>query len=420
MKRICFIFIAAFAIACKNRNSAETTNTETAPVPVIEFGFDLNNYIVKRDTVRNGDSFGQILLRNNIAHGKIFEIVEKTKDSFNTKKLRAGKPYTLLCTKDSLQQPQCFIYQPNAIDYVVINFTDSIHAYSEQKPVKLVEKMASATITSSLSKAIAGQGLPYQVANDLSTIYAWTVDFFKLQKGDLFTVIYDEKYINDSLYAGIDNIKAAYFQHKGKVFYAFRFTTDSINQLHDYYDEKANSLRRAFLKAPLQYSRISSRYSPRRFHPVQKIWKPHFGTDYAAPYGTPIMATANGTVVKAGYTAGNGKFVKIRHNSTYETQYLHMSERAVKEGQYVQQGEVIGYVGSSGLATGPHVCYRFWKNGVQIDPFQENLPSSQPIEDSLKIRYLEYIKPFKKQLDNITKNAGEEQLAANSLNPEKP
>lgn len=401
MKKRCipFILLITLATACKNKPQPKEMVNETPPV--MEFGFNLSNYIVKRDTLRNGDSFGQILLRNNIAHGKIFEIVEKTKDSFNTKKLRVGKPYTLLCTKDSLQQPQYFIYQPSAIDYIVINFTDSIHAYSEQKPVKLVEKTASGEISNSLFKTIAAQGLDYQIANDLSNIYAWTVDFFKLQKGDSFKVIYDEKYINDTIYAGIDKVKAAYFQHKGKSFYAFKFTTDSANNTHDYYDENANTLRRAFLKAPLQYSRISSRYTQRRFHPVQKIWKPHLGTDYAAPHGTPIMATANGTVVKSGYAAGNGKFVKIRHNSTYETQYLHMSERAVNEGQYVKQGDIIGYVGSTGLATGPHVCYRFWKNGVQIDPFQENLPSAQPIEDSLKTEYLNYIKPLRKTLDEV-------------------
>ncbi|UNY99328.1 M23 family metallopeptidase [Zhouia spongiae] len=390
--------------ACKKEK--ENVNEEKQvviekPKEVNEFGFNLNNFFVLRDTIKQGDSFGEILAKNKIDYSRVYQIAEKTKDSFDIRRLQAGKPYTILCSKDSLQIPQCFIYQPNKIDYVVVNFADSIHAYSKKKPVKIVEREATGTISSSLSEAILEKGMDYQVSHELADIYAWTIDFFRLQTGDRFKVIYEERYIDDTIYAGMGKIKAAYFEHLDESFYAFRFKTDTINDRSDYYTDDANSLRRFFLKAPLNYSRISSRYSRKRFHPVQKRWKAHLGTDYAAPRGTPIWATANGIVTKSGYTAGNGKYVKIRHNSVYETQYLHMSKRAAKVGEYVKQGDIIGYVGSTGLATGPHVCYRFWKNGKQVDPFSQDLPSAEPIKPEIKERYLEFIQPIKTQLDNI-------------------
>ncbi|ETN94460.1 Murein DD-endopeptidase MepM and murein hydrolase activator NlpD, contain LysM domain [Zhouia amylolytica] len=371
------------------------------PKEVKEFGFNLNNFFVLRDTIKQGDSFGEILAKNRIDYSLVYQIAEQTKDSFDIRKLQAGKPYTILCSKDSLQIPQCFIYQPNKIDYVVVNFADSIHAYSKKKPVKVVEREATGTITSSLSEAILEKGMDYQVSHELADIYAWTIDFFRLQAGDRFKVIYEERYIDDTIYAGMGKIKAAYFEHMDESFYSFRFKTDTIHDRSDYYDEEANSLRRFFLKAPINYSRISSRFTKRRFHPVQKRWKAHLGTDYAAPRGTPIWATANGIVTKSSYTGGNGKYVKIRHNSVYETQYLHMSRRAVKVGEYVKQGDIIGYVGSTGLATGPHVCYRFWKNGRQVDPFSQDLPSAEPIKPEIKERYLEFVQPVKTRLDNI-------------------
>ncbi len=394
---------ALLLFGCKNNNNTTqiTSRKPVKPIEVKEFGFNLNDYTVVRDTIKSGDNFAEILLKNNIEYRKILEIAEKSKDTFNITKLQAGKPYTLLCSKDSLQIPQCFIYQPNKIDYVVINFKDSIQTYTESKPIKIITKEASGIITSSLSESIDQQGIDYQMVNDLSSIYAWTINFFKLQKGDKFKVVYEEKYINDTIYAGIGNIKATYFEHREKPFYAFNYTTDTINNVNDYYDDEANTLRRAFLQAPLTYSRISSRYTQRRFHPVQKRWKPHLGTDYAAPHGTPILATSNGVVTKSSYTGGNGKYVKIKHNDTYETQYLHMSKRLVKVGEYVKQGDVIGLVGSTGLATGPHVCYRFWKNGKQVDPYKQDLPSAEPIKETLKENYLQFIQPLKEQLDNI-------------------
>ena len=241
------------------------------------------------------------------------------------------------------------------------------------------------------------------MAPKLAGVYAYSIDFFRIQKEDKFAVTLYEKFIEDSIYVGIDHIESTYFQHKGKDFYAFPYKLKEDQKESSYYDEEGKALKSMFLKAPLDYYRISSRFSPRRFHPVQGRWKAHNGTDYAAPHGTPIKATASGTVERTGYTAGNGNYVKIRHNSTYSTQYLHMSKILVRNGQYVTQGQTIGLVGSTGLATGPHVCYRFWKNGVQVDPLRLQLPNAEPMDEADRKKYVEYIKPFKQELDSILK-----------------
>ncbi len=371
-----------------------------------EFGFKLNDFIVVKDTIKNGDSFGEILERNKIGYPQIFHIAEKAKDTFDIRNLQVGKPYTLLFSKDSLQLPQCFIYQPTREEYVVIDFQDSItDAYIKRKPIKYVEKEASGIIAprSSISEVLDNQGISMVLAYDMSDIYAWTVDFTRLQEGDRFKVIYIDKYIDDTIYAGIHNIKAVYFEHKKEPFYAFEFEADSVKGIIDYFDDNAKNLRRAFLKSPIKFRyRVSSRYNLRRriAYYGNRI-RPHKGTDFAANVGTPIMATANGTVVESTRKGGNGKYVKIKHNSTYSTQYLHMSKRLVKAGDFVKQGDIIGKVGMTGNTGGPHVCYRFWKNGRQVDPFKQKLPEAKPISDSLKIKYLEFIQPLKIQLDAI-------------------
>ncbi len=373
------------------------------PKENIEFGFNLDEYVVRRDTVKSGESFGEILERNKIGYPQIFHIAEKTKETYDIARyFQKGRPYTILCSKDSLELPKTFIYQPSLEEYVVINFKDSIHAYKSKKPIKYVEKLATGVINSSISETLDEQGISPVLTNILAdNIYAWTIDFRRLQKGDRFKVIYTDKYIDDSIYVGVHDVKAAYFEHNTEPFYAFRYETDSIKGIVDYFNDDAKTLRRAFLKAPVKFSRISSRYNLKRRIAVYgyKV-KPHKGTDFAAPIGTPIMATAAGTVTKSSYTRGNGNYVKIRHNGTYETQYLHMKKQNVKAGQYVNQGDVIGWVGMTGYTGGPHVCYRFWVNGRQVDPFKQKLPAAEPIPDSLKTKYLEFIKPIKYRLDN--------------------
>ena len=369
-----------------------------------QFGFTLNNYTVKRDTVKSGDSFGSILEDNNLFYPQIYNIVQKAKKVFDVRKINIGKPYSILSSKDSLETPQVFIYQPNLIDYVVVSLTDSLWAEKKSKAVKLVEFEAEGVITSSLSETMEEKKLSPLLSNELSEIYAWTIDFFRLEKGDNFKVIYSSKFVDDSISVGLNRIHSAYFEHRGKPFYAIEFETDPKKGLVEYFDENGKNLRRAFLRAPVQFSRISSRYNLKRKIAFYGRVRPHRGTDFAAPRGTPIRATASGTVTKSSYTRSNGNYVKIKHNGTYSTQYLHMDKRGVKVGQFVNQGDYIGTVGMTGNTSGPHVCYRFWKNGKQVDPLKQKLPEAKPISKELKEKYLVHMAPVKKQLDAIESN----------------
>lgn len=375
------------------------------PVAVEEYGFILDQFNVVRDTIRSGDTFGGILDANGVSNSKIFEVATTFKDSFDVRRIRMGKPFVLLNSKDTINTTQVFIYEYNKVDYAVVDLRDSIQVYNRKKPVKFIEKEASGVITSSLSQTMDENNISQLMTYKLENIYAWTVNFFHLQEGDNFKVIYTEKFLNDTISAGIDEIKAAYFEHRGKSLYAFNFTTpvDSTIVQSDYYDEQANNLRRAFLKSPVKLSYISSKYNLRRriAHYGYRV-KPHKGTDFAASYGAPILATADGVVTKSERRGGNGNYVKIRHNTTYETQYLHMSRRKSRVGEYVKQGDVIGYVGSTGSSSGNHVCYRFWKNGKQVDPFKQDLPASKPLDSTYHEAYFNTISPVKEQLDCIS------------------
>ena len=370
---------------------------------MIFFGYNLDDYLVIQDTIKKGDSFGVILDRNHVEYPTINRIAIKIKNTFDVRRLLPGKPYTILAKKDSTEQAQIFIYQHNRIEYTIIDFTDTIVTKKVRKTIKYVEKTATGIITSSLSETLDEQGLSPLISNDLSIIYAWTIDFFRLQKNDRFKIVYEEKFIDDTISAGIGQIKAVYFEHGGKPFYAFKFIADSTKMIEDYYDDEGNVLRRQFLKAPLKFStRISSRYNLKRriAHYGYRI-KPHKGTDFPAGIGTEIIATANGVITESRRKGGNGKYVKIRHNGTYSTQYLHMSRRAVKVGEVVKQGDVIGYVGMTGSTAGPHVCYRFWKNGRQVDPLKQKLPAAKPMKEEIKPIYFNSIVDLKYQLDSI-------------------
>lgn len=406
MRKFCFIILSSIVLgACGDnvpKEAIEKVEVIAKPVIIEAYGFNLNDFIVLRDTVRNGDSFGDIMLKNKVDYQKIHKISTEFKDTFDVRKFNVGKPYAILKSKDTTEIAQFFIYENDKINYTVLDLRDSLAAYRSKKKVKFIERTASGVINSSLSVAIDEQGIDYMVTNNLSEIYAWSIDFFRLQKGDKFKVIYKEKYINDTIYAGSEPIEAAFFEHNGETFYAFSYETDSVNNVSEYYNEQAKNLRRAFLKAPVEFSRISSRYNlNRRIAYYGYKVRPHKGTDYAAAIGTPILATANGTVVESTRRGGNGKYVKIQHNGTYSTQYLHMKNQNVKKGQYVKQGDVIGWIGMTGNSGGPHVCYRFWKNGVQVDPLKEKLPVAEPITENLKAGYLEYINPIKSKLDSI-------------------
>jgi murein DD-endopeptidase MepM/ murein hydrolase activator NlpD len=284
----------------------------------------------------------------------------------------------------------------------VIKLKDSLFAKKIKKQVRVVELEATGVIKSSLYDTMNQSGYNENLTYYLSDVYAWTIDFNRLSKGDRFKVIYTERFVDDSVSVGIEKIKAAYFEHRNKPLYAFEFKTDSLKGIVDYFDNNAKNLRRAFLKAPVSFSRISSRYNLKRRIAYYGRVKPHKGTDYAAPVGTPIMATANGTVTKSSYNKGNGNYVKIKHNNTYATQYLHMKRKKVRVGQFVKQGDVIGWVGMTGNTSGPHVCYRFWKNGRQVDPYKQKLPEAKPISKELKKEFLTLIEPIKTQLNCLS------------------
>ena len=403
-KIIVFTLLLSFLFSCKEKEIKKPIVIKK-PKKVYKYGYDISKYQIIEDTVKKNETFGYLLDKNHVETPVINKIVQKSKDIFDiARQLRVGKPYTIIATKDSIKKAAAFIYHPNRIEDIVFNIKDTIYSKINRKEIKTVEKTASGIITSNLSNAIEEQGINYSLTYKLSDIYAWTVDFFHLQKGDKFKVIYEEKFINDTISVGIGEIKAAYFEHGNKPFYAFRFVADSITQIPEYFDEKTTNLRRAFLKAPLKFSsRVSSRYNLRRRikHYGYRV-RAHRGTDFPSPIGTPIIATANGRVIESRYKGGNGNYVKIKHNNIYSTQYLHMKKRKVKVGDVVKQGDVIGWIGMTGSTGGPHVCYRFWKNGRQVDPFKQKLPAANPMKESVKPKFFEYIKPIKEQLDQIS------------------
>ena len=389
-------------LLAKNFVTPDAIEVETS---VEEFGYILNELEVIKDTVRSGDTFGKILDGHGVSQRDILEIANNYKKEFDVRRLVEGKPYTILKNKDSLSTTKAFIYEKDQIAYTIVDFEEDVKVINKERKVTYREHYASGVISGSLAKTLQEQDLSPLLTDRLANIYAWTINFFKLQENDKFKVVYTQKYINDSIPVGLGEIKAAIFEHAGKPLYSFNFTPADSEFDRDFFDEEANNLRRAFLKAPVEFSRISSRYNlTRRIAFYGNKVRPHLGTDFAAPVGTPILATSDGVVTESERRGGNGNYVKIRHNGTYDTQYLHMKSRNVRVGQHVRQGDVIGWVGMTGNTSGPHVCYRFWKNGKQVDPFKEDLPSSEPLDNKYQEEYFAFIKPLREKLDNIQYN----------------
>ena len=291
-----------------------------------------------------------------------------------------------------------YAYKISRRETIIASLLDSLYVWRDTLPMHIESKKAEFTITSSLWQAISSQDLPVELALELSEIYAWTINFFALQQGDSVRVLYDEQYI-DTTRVGIGRIYAAHFYHGKRWLPAYYADSAKLSpylaeqipttKIHNYYDEQGNSLRKTFLKAPLNYKRISSHFSYARKHPVYHVVRPHTGVDYAAPAGTPVVALGDGVVTFRAYKGGGGNTIKIRHNSTYETAYLHLSKYAkgLKVGQYVKQGDVIGYVGSTGASTGPHLDFRVWKNGTPVNPLTLESPSAEPVPAELKQAY---------------------------------
>ena len=403
LKLFCVFCLFVFSLSSCEKAKEEEIFAGKPKYKLVDFGFNLHDFNVVNDTIQSGDTFGSLLENQNLKGQQVFDIVAKVKDTFDVRTIRIGKAYTILRTKDKTNKIQVFIYQPDRLNYYIVDFRDTIMAYKKTRPLTLKTRTIAGALNGSLSETLQNLDVDPSLATRIAKVYAWSIDFFKLQKGDKFGLTFSERYINDTIYDGVDSLKAAFFEYKGKNIYAFPFSPDGSANKQQFFDEEGKTLKNFFLKAPLKFVNITSRYTRSRFHPVQKIWKAHNGTDYAAPTGTPIMTTAAGVVEQAGYTTGNGNFVKVKHDRTYSTQYLHMSKIVVRRGQRVTQGQVIGKVGSTGLATGPHVCYRFWKNGVQVDALRLKLPTSTPMDSKYKQKYLEYMKPLKRTLDSVAK-----------------
>ena len=380
------LFLALVLVACSlGSNSNDQNNAplvqsveEVAPVNT-KFGFNLDDFHIQTGHVEKNQVLSQILSPFGISALQMDAIANNSREVFDVRRIKPKKQWHLLQGKDSSNTPQYFIYESSPRDYYVFQLQDSIYCWKGQHPTEKTLRYIEGEIDGSLYQTIADQGAPTILTLELADLYAWSIDFYRIQKGDAVSMLYEIETV-DSIIVGTPRILASNFKHKDRDFNAFCFENDGRWM---YYDEEGRSMKKAFLKAPVEYSRISSKFTKKRYHPVLKRYKAHLGTDYAAPRGTPIVAVADGTVIKSSYTSGNGKYVKIKHNSVYETQYLHMSKRAVNVGDFVKQGDVIGYVGSTGLATGPHVCFRFWKNGEQVNPLTEELPSAEPLQDSL-------------------------------------
>lgn len=374
---VCIFLAMGCGLAPESREAANN-EPAVADKPLERFGLLWEVFDVDSGVVASGQSLSHILSPAGMTAGEITLLAQATHSEYDVRNMRSGKSWWIAYDRDSSSSAAHFIYQRNAREYARFSLQKPYQVTLESLPADTLIRRTKGTIENSLYVDLDRLGAPTTLALAMANVYAWTVDFSRLQKGDEFDVMYERTYINGEP-MGMPRVIACNFQHRGKELPAFRFDQ---GEGFDYFDEAGQSLRKAFLKAPVEFSRISSRYNLKRFHPILQKTKAHYGTDYAAPKGTPIISVGDGVVSKSSYTKGNGKYVKIRHNNTYETQYLHMSRRAVSAGERVTQGQVIGYVGSTGLATGPHVCFRFWKNGTQVDHLREEFPPSTPIMDN--------------------------------------
>ena len=373
------------------------------------FGLSTQGYIVEEHTVQKGEFLSTILQRYKIDLARISEVADKAKNIFDVRKISVGRPYTILVNASG--KADYFIYQPNKIDYVIYGLNDQIEVRTGKNDVITEVHTVAGVINNSLYQTLDEHSVSPDLAVQLADIYGWAVNFYRINKGDWFKITYERKEVDGEL-VGAGKILSAIFSHHGKEYQAHYFKAEGADK-GAYYDQDGKSLRRAFLKAPLKYSRISSRFTMRRFHPVQRVWKAHLGTDFAAPKGTPIIATGSGVVIASAFDRANGNYVKIKHDHTYTTQYLHMSKRAVKNGDRVAQGEVIGYVGSTGLATGPHVCYRFWKNGKQVDALAQEFPPAEPIKADQHLAFTQQLNADQRLLAAV--NPFETKRTQNSL-----
>jgi len=355
------------------------------PVIIREYGLAIDSFIIHSGHIRKDQNLSSLLQNYAVSPWKINEIIIASEGIFDLRKVRSGNPYKFFCTKDSSEDVLYFVYEHTPVEYYMFDLTDSVKVLKQEKEWQNVNKESAGLIHSSLWTCMVENKLDPMLAVELSEIFAWNIDFFNLQEGDVFKVIYNEQFV-DTQYIGLGKIYTALFHHANHDFYAIPFVQDSTES---FFDQDGNSLRRAFLKAPVRYSRISSRYSHSRLHPILRIRRPHYGVDYAAPVGTPVYSIGDGEVIETSYQSGSGNMIRIRHNSVYSTAYLHLSgySKGIKVGKYVNQGDVIGFVGSTGLSTGPHLDFRFYKNGYPIDPLKVEAPPVEPIHEENKLMF---------------------------------
>ncbi len=406
------LILFLFAFACSDvKQQTQAPIPEKAPIlkkQYFEYGINCEDLILIKDTVQPHQNLSDILSRYKVPNAVIYAVAFSSRPVFDVRKIKAGNPFCIIRYNNPTQKVRFFVYEINPVDYVVFKLEDPTTISFGKKPVLIEIETVSESIESSLWETLTEKQLDPELAIKLSEIYAWTIDFHHLLKGDGFRVIFEKKFVKGQP-IGLGRIMVARFNHKGKFYYAFYFEQDGHGS---YFDEHGNSLQKTFLKSPIKFSRIASGYSKKRFHPILKKYKSHFGIDYAAKTGTPVMSTGDGVVVSTGYDSNNGRYVKIKHNGIYTTQYLHMSRiaRGIKPRVKAKQGDIIGYVGSTGLATGPHLCYRFWKNGRQIDPFKEDIPSVEPVKKENLRQYNQKMAELKQQIDVLNRS----QVVANS------
>lgn len=371
-------------------------------IPTTQYGFVLDTFQVERDTFRRGEYLGDILLRHGIDYPTIQQIATNADTVFKINRFRINRPYTIL-SRDTAQGGDHFIYEPSVYEYVIFDLKGDLEVRKVRHPISTKSFAKGGTIESSLWAAMDQIGAGPELFVKLEDALQWSVDFTRVQKGDQFKAVFDQNYI-EGQGVGAGLVHAAHYETGDTEFYAIYY--DGSKEHEGYYDLEGRPMNKGFLKAPVKASRISSYYNLNRFHPILKRRRPHLGTDYAAPHGTPIQAVGDGVVTIASYTNGNGNYVKIKHDDTYQTQYLHMSGFAdgVRAGTYVKQGQTIGYVGSTGLATGPHVCFRFWKNGKQVNHLRLNFPPPEPLPESELAKFKEQRDVYLQQLEGIVIN----------------
>jgi murein DD-endopeptidase MepM/ murein hydrolase activator NlpD len=386
----------------------DTVQVVETPTKLV-YGLDPTVFEITEGRVKYSETLAKLLYNTGISSDKVNQLIQQSEKVFDSRKIKFGNAYSCYLSGEENKLPQYFIYEIDKREYLRFSLHDSMYVERVQKDADTLRQLSAFSIDQSLWMSMKDQGLDPMLAIELSEIYAWTIDFFGLQRGDSIRVVYDEVYI-DGERAGISTIHAAYFKHQGQDMYAIRYEQDGE---YSYFDLEGNSLRKAFLKAPLRFSRISSKFSNSRLHPILKIRRPHHGVDYAAPIGTPVQAIGDGTVTSVTYTKGAGRMVKINHNSVYRSAYLHLHSygKGIKPGVRVTQGQIIGYVGSSGLSTGPHLDFRMYKNNHPVDPLKIESPPVEPVASESMPLYREAVYMALKQL-------GVEQiyLAVNILN----